>query len=247
MALARPTTTSLSFTDPDLTDTYADSRSTTSHSTTANRHPRGDSPLCPSRSLASTRGKRSGDTGRELPNLSTLLAFLDEDEDHNTLQHSLVSPPRSLASASRHIASPPRSIVASAPLRTSTPPFPAPLEEERDFLESAGRKQSRARSALSFSTELRGEVLRSGMARGMSSGVGRGLSELGREGRGGVGRVGPESPSPRPGSASLLLGRGKGKGREGNLREEQAEERREGVARSDSVTRLADEVRRSSC
>lgn len=239
MALARPTITSLSFGAKDLTDTYADSRSTTSQSTTANRHPRGDSPLHLSPSL-SPSSTRSGGVLRELPNLNSLLAFLDEDdpppEQHNNPSLLLASPSHPIASS-------------SAPLQTSTPPFPAP-ESFHSFPSPSVRIQSRGRSAMSFSAELGGPTSlgrESRSGRVMGSALGGEAVLVGRE----EGSVGG-SPSPRPGSASLLLGRGgKGKGREEGFGEELEEvessekEYDPQEARSDSVTRLADEVRPS--
>lgn len=88
----------MNMSDYDLTDRYADERSSVA-SSQAGRHPRGDSPLTIYKSDTdgsvtggSSRGSCSGRTTVELPSLDRLMAFLDDDEENDAAENDNTRP-----------------------------------------------------------------------------------------------------------------------------------------------------------
>jgi hypothetical protein len=168
--LHRATTTNLTFTDGDLTDQYRDERSSSalSSSTHGNRHPRGDTPSVGQReprggehSVGTSRGgsTNEGATTREMPSLDKLMAFLDEDDDHEELQPPGTTPrpnrsigtssPRRLHSTRTRHDSP------STRTRNGIPPSSTPPPPSRSQPPSASASSTSHASSTSPSPSIR--------------------------------------------------------------------------------------------
>lgn len=126
----RPDTVNLPFSDPDMTDTYRDDRSSNNASSPRHRHPLGDSPLSrrgydagdatgsspgrfgSSRAGSSQVGSEANHSSRIRSNLDKLLDLLDEDDHDQVFAQTSADGP-SFAQGS------------GEPTAMSTPPPPA--------------------------------------------------------------------------------------------------------------------------
>ncbi|GAA5999222.1 uncharacterized protein JCM10292_001679 [Rhodotorula paludigena] len=223
----RPDTVNLAFSDPDITDTYRDERSSAAASSPRARHPRGDTPLSrrqgdwddsatssgrwsASRRSASAFGGEDGqDELRELSNLDKLLLLLDgegDDEDE---------PLRASKRAAGRLAA--TSTPPPTHPRTSSAPPPAPTTARRSNATYADHQaQSRRNDEQSLhigaSADLAGSkppaqrTAHSSSFRPSLAGRPPSTIELLQRANGFVatGQDPLISPSPRPGSVAAL-------------------------------------------
>ncbi|GAA6033801.1 hypothetical protein JCM8097_000348 [Rhodosporidiobolus ruineniae] len=237
----RPQTVNLSFTDPDVTDTYRDERSSVALSSPRQRHPRGDTPLSrrqaseadysspgrwtvSSRRSASERGGGEDDEGllrHERSNLDKLLDLLDDDDgavEESQGQHYDQPSGRSFATSTP----PPPSSSSRPPPPPSTTRRAPPPSSARPYSPASHASPSTTRASDSPSIRAPHRSLSSSYTARPNSALSRfqrthassgGAHPSASSGGGGGGRVGaPDSPSPRPGSVAALRRNGGGEG-----------------------------------
>ncbi|GAA5879006.1 hypothetical protein JCM3774_004465 [Rhodotorula dairenensis] len=228
---ARPDTVNLPFSDPDVTDTYRDDRSSNNASSPRHRHPTGDSPLSrraydvgnatgsSPRQFGSSRagsqtGSEANNTARIRSNLDKLLDLLDQDEDDLYAQPSTIERSLGMETGERTAMSTPPP--ALSPSGGRGPADPSSSHTPRATHARKSASYSVPRPPYSPTTHTQSDAGRSAhpsfdstrpplSARGSSA-----LELLQRANgfdRGDAPRVGqqlPDSPSPRPGSVAAL-------------------------------------------
>ncbi|KAL7339411.1 hypothetical protein BJY59DRAFT_651616 [Rhodotorula toruloides] len=218
----RPNTVNLPFSDPDVTDTYRDERSSVTASSPRRRHPRGDTPLSrrpggaddtatspgrwstSRRSASETDGREEEyavDSRRERSNLDKLLDFLDQDDAEQTMREGTDPMGRPQA-----MSTPPPTVPRPGDYDSQPHPSEAALLHPDLLAHSSQPYQPFSpTTAASFSPSLHApppHALRPSLSNRPLSAL-----ELLQRANGfpaSRGSGAPDSPSPRPGSVAAL-------------------------------------------